>query len=591
MSDFLKQIDEDIMDYQDRYPTMQNITKKEWAFNFWILDKLYSVEEDIIEENIVDYNDKGIDCYVWHEDQRDLYLIQNKCYSEGSTLSVDYVQNDFLVRAIGALENGTYTRNAELQKLFSKYCGEPDFSVHFRLYVTNDNSVTPAIIKAVNDFNLKHDKYDAKVYSLSDIEKEYYGEPISEKKNFKFDIITINKGTTLNINPENYKINQPINAKYIFTPIKNLYDMLKKAKSEKYPIFDSNIREYLGAAGAVNKGIVKTLNNPVDRKNFFFYNNGVTIIVKKVDSINSQGAVPFIRIYNPQIVNGCQTVSTIYETLSGYPESSIDVEFADTYVMLKVLEISDDTEDMKALNDLIVTYNNSQNSINQKTFAACASEFKRIQREFERKGFLVCIKQSDKNTYKDKYKAITPLTGLNNDLIQKFGLNDRKNIKDLYIDLEKLLQVILAFSNGAQDAIQNKSKLLNPGSNQNLQVLNFVKSDVTINDILNLYLLYLRAEQEKKASDNGKMPIPFYLIDFFAQFECRSDATNISNVLSTKEDVDRIIKLYKMTISGYYSDWTDNNPGKDYNDMIKSKIDMTMVNKAKKMAETMYKSM
>ena len=587
MSDFIKQIDEDIKDYQDKYPTMPNIMKKEWALNFWILDKLYSVEEEIIEENIIDYNDKGIDCYVWHEDQRDLYLIQNKCYSDGSTLSLDYVQNDFLVRAIGALENGTYKRNPELQKIFSKYCSESDFSVHFRLYVTNDTTITSEITKAINEFNLKHDHYDAKAYGLSDIEKEYYGEPISEKKNFKFDIITINKGTTLNINPQDYKINQPINAKYIFTPIENLYEMLKKAKSEKYPIFDSNIREYLGATGAVNKGIVRTLNNPSDRKNFFFYNNGVTIIVKKVDAINSQGKAPFIRIYNPQIVNGCQTVSTIYETLSGYPESSIKTEFADTYVMLKVLEITDDSEDMKKLNDLIVTYNNSQNSINQKTFAACASEFLRIQREFERKGFLVCIKQSDKNTFKEKYKTITPLTSLNSDLIDKFGLTERKNQKDLYVDLEKFLQVLIAFSSGALDAIQNKSKLLTPGSNQNLTVLNFVKSDVTINDLLNLYLLYLRAEQEKKKSENGKMPIPFYLIEFFSQYECKKDANNISKVLSSKNEIDRIVKLYKSTISGYYSGWTSSNPGKDYNDMIKSKIDYVLVDNTRKMAESM----
>jgi hypothetical protein len=108
------------------------------------------------------------------------------------------------------------------------------------LYVTNDKAITSEITKAINDFNLKHENYDAKAYGLSDIEKEYYGEPISEKKNFKFDIITINKGTTLNINPEDYKINQPINAKYIFAPVENLYEMLKKAKSEKTDVVEEN---------------------------------------------------------------------------------------------------------------------------------------------------------------------------------------------------------------------------------------------------------------------------------------------------------------------------------------------------------------
>ncbi len=589
MSDFLKQIEEDIQDYQKRYPTMLNIQKKEWALNFWILDKLYSVEEDIIEEYIVDYNDKGIDCYVWHEDQHDLYLIQNKCYSENTSLSLDYVRNDFLVRAIGALENGSYTRSEELQKIFTKYKQDSDFSVHFRLYVTNDTAITAEITSAINEFNLKHDNYDARIYGLTDIENEYFGEPINEKKNFKFDITTINKGTILNINPEDYKLNQPINAKYIFTPVKSLYEMLKEAKKDKYPIFDSNIREYLGASGAVNKGIVKTLNNAADRKNFFFYNNGITIIVKKIDPLNSNVKNPYVRVYNPQIVNGCQTVSTIYDTLSGYSESSIETEFADTYVMLKVLEIADESDEMKTLNNLIVTYNNSQNSINQKTFAACSSEFLRIQKEFERKGFLVCIKQSDKNTFKEKYKSITSLTSKNQVYVDKFGLAQRKGVKDLYIDLEKFLQVIVSFSRGALDAIQHKSKLLVPGSTQNTEVLEFIKSDVTINDMLNLYLLYLRAEQEKKNSENGKIPIPFYLIDFFARYECNNENTTISDMLKTKEEVDKIIMLYKTTIQGYYGSWQDSNPGKDYNDMIKTKIDYSLVDNTRKMAQMMMK--
>lgn len=80
MTDFKKQIHEDIVEYQQRFQHVPNIHKDEWAFNFWILDKLFSIEEDVIEDCIIDYNDKGIDCFVWHEDRHDLYLIQNKYY-------------------------------------------------------------------------------------------------------------------------------------------------------------------------------------------------------------------------------------------------------------------------------------------------------------------------------------------------------------------------------------------------------------------------------------------------------------------------------------------------------------------------------
>lgn len=587
MVSFMKQIKEDIIDYQDRFPNIPNIHKPEWAFNFWILDKLYSQDEQLIEEKIVDYKDKGIDCWVWHEDQKDLYLIQNKYFDENTSISKDYIQNDFLVRAIGALENGTYTRSPELQTIFTRYSVDSDFSVHFRLYVTNDIAITEAIRDILKSYNQDHSNYDAEAYSLKEIETKYYGEPINEKKSLSFEIETVNGGTVLNVNTKDYKLAQNIDAKYVFTPIRNLYELLKYAHEEKYPIFDTNIREYLGSTGTVNKGIATTLKDKKDRKNFFYYNNGVTMIVKKIDPVKTQGSHATLKIYNPHIVNGCQTVSTIYEVLNGYPEMEIENDFKDCYIMLKVLQISEESEEMQILNDSIVKYNNSQNAINPKTFAANASEFRRIKTEFERKGFLMCIKQSDKHTYDNKYKTITELLNKNANLIQQFGLKDMKMTKNFYIDIEKFLQVLLAFKNGALDAIRNKSKLLVPGSNQNEAVVNLIKSpDVSINDLLCLYLLYLRAEQEKKDSESGKIPIPFYLITCFAHYDCGDRIDKISSVLDNSEKINRIIILYKKVSAAYYAEWTEENSGKDYNDMIKSPINMNLLDKQVRVQKT-----
>ena len=41
MSDFKKQIEEDIREYQENYKYISNIQKDEWAFNYWVLDKLF----------------------------------------------------------------------------------------------------------------------------------------------------------------------------------------------------------------------------------------------------------------------------------------------------------------------------------------------------------------------------------------------------------------------------------------------------------------------------------------------------------------------------------------------------------------------
>ncbi len=587
MSDFRTQLLEDFDMYRKRYPNISNLSKNEWAFNFWVLDKLFSVDEELIEDAIVDYNDKGIDCFVWHEDQKDLYLIQNKFFSDNSTVSNSYIQNDFLTRAIGALEKGTYTRSKELQSIFSSNHLNDDFSVHFYLYVTNNVCKTQVIEDGVANFNkLNAEKhYDARIFDLTDIMEAYFKEPLQEKKNFKYTLDTINNGTTLKVDNEAYKMTLALDARYVLLPVVTMYRMYLDAQKKKYPIFDENIREYLGANGSTNKKIRNTLLNPQDRSNFFFYNNGITMLVEDMTSTNMKGGHLEFDVMNPQIVNGCQTVSTIHDALSSLDQQSLESEFKNTFVMVKILKVPANNDSLKSLYRHIVEYNNSQNSINDKNLNAVKDIFKHVQDEFEWRGFLVLVKQSDKNTFtKVKYKNATQLLDKNSEYISRFGLTDYKVTADFCIDLEKVLQVILAFSSTPQDSIQNKSKLLKNESIQNKKVVDFIRStDKTENDLFNLVLLYLRAEQEKKI--DGKMPNPFYLINCFARYECKGDAGTISSNLSDSKTINDIVKKYTITIKQYYKRWTKVNPGCEYNDMIKSAVDYKLLDECKSDAE------
>lgn len=594
MADFRKQIKEDIVDFREKYPNVQNIEKDEWAFNYWVLDKLFSIEEDVIEENIVDYNDKGIDCFVWHEDLKDLYLIQNKFYSDTSTVSNSYIQNDFLTRAIGALDKGTYTRSKTLQDIYKKYSRDEEFSVHFHLYVTNNTSKTKEVVDGIASFNEKYapQRFDAKLFLLDDIQEMYYKEPIRDKNSFKYSICTINKGTILNVDNEAYKMTLALDAKYVLTPVTVIYRMYKDAEMQKYSLFDENIREYLGSNGTVNKKIVSTLKDPNDRRNFFFYNNGITMIVSDMSADYMQGSVRAFDVFDPQIVNGCQTVSTIHETLSGLPEATLDKEFENTFVMIKILKIPSNEDNLKTLYRNIVTYNNSQNSINEKTFTAVQDVFKHIQSEFEWRGFLVCIKQSDKNSFLSKYKTATILLDQSNKSLKLFGLDDYNKPKDFLVDLEKLLQTILAFISTPQDAIQNKSKLLRDQSSQNERVIGFIRgAESTSKDLYNLFLLYLRAEKEKKKNPEGKVPNPFYLIYCFAHYECKGDSSKISYLLDNKENIDLLVQKYIFLLKRYYSKWVKKNPGREYNDMIKAAIDLPLLDECKTDAEDMLAMM
>ena len=226
-------------------------------------------------------------------------------------------------------------------------------------------------------------------------------------------------------------------------------------------------------------------------------------------------------------------------------------------------------------------------NFSQKTFEANASEFRRLQTEFERKGLLICIKQSDKHTFITKYSKPTELKNNNNELIKRFGIKDLSVTKDYFVDLEKLLQVFVSFSGTSLDAIQNKSKLLKPGTTQNNLILDFIKSEVSINEMMELYLLYLRAEQEKKAADQIKFN-PFQLIYCFSRYSCASgDINKIHQSLSSEEDINKLMNFYMAVLNTYYEDWIDKAPGRDYNDMIKSPMDLEILDKSKKILSSL----
>ena len=466
MDDFRNQIREDIVMIRKNNPFMSNIEKDEWVFNYWILDNIYNVDQELIESQITDYNDMGVDAYEFFEETKDLYLIQNKYYQDNSVLSADYVMNDFLSRPISALENGTYKRSKDLQNIFNKYKKNPEFRVHLELYITNNNK-NDQILKYISDFNTIHTNYVARIYYLDDIKEKYYGEVVQHNKKLDIVIDTIVKGTILNINNSNYKLKNVIDARYVFTPITTIYKIYREAMEKQYPIFDKNIREYLGNTG-INKNIINTLKNKDERVNFFYYNNGITLICSDMSSIKTQNSVmnrnAYFTVSNPQIVNGCQTVNSIYEVLKDIDPNELENEFKDVFVMLKVLQIDNNNEKENKLYKDIVKYNNSQNSIDEKTFVSNTVLFQRFQNEFEKRGFLLLIKQSDKNQFKNKYKQLTILKERSHQYTEKFHLEFAK-VTDFFIPLEKLLQIILAFQSGGFESFTKKSSLLKINSN------------------------------------------------------------------------------------------------------------------------------
>ena len=88
--------------------------------------------------------------------------------------------------------------------------------------------------------------------------------------------------------------------------LKELVDLYHNFQPNPEKIFESNVRG-LQSSKKVSNQILSSLENTNKAKNFYKLHNGITIVGDKISETNS---VKYI-ISNPQIVNGCQTITTI----------------------------------------------------------------------------------------------------------------------------------------------------------------------------------------------------------------------------------------------------------------------------------------
>ena len=562
---FRDQISEDIKLMQENLSWEENIHKDEYAFNCWVLSNIYNLDEEECVNNITEYNDKCIDCFAHYEEDKELYIIQNKYYSSTNRLSSQEV-SDFLTRPLATLNNGNY-KNRELQKIYSE-AKKGDYTVYLHFYVTN-NIRTTDVDAVLKDFSRKD--IVARVFYLDDIKEKYYGESFKRNEKLEATIGLVVKASCLAIRPDEYKLPNMLESYYVMAEINDVYEIWHKAKLCNYELFERNIRDYLGGSGGINKAIIETLRNPEDRGNFFYYNNGITIICDRAKAGSEK-----VEISNPQIVNGCQTVNSIAEVL--HPDDSRNNNFKHVYVIVKILVLD---KKSKEFYRTIVKYSNSQNAINEKVFGATQEPFFRMQKEIRKLGFLLIVKQSDKNTFKEDYKDKKSKGQLlelanKNSAVNFFQFERRL---DVQIHLETLIQIIGAFKIDAHFAYARKSSLLKKNTKSkyyeefSTQIANFF----TFDSMVKLIVLYKKSECDKKNSSDKKSPSPYYLLNFLGYYlgTLGVDKQAFLNRVSM-EQLAFIYRFFKSLPSRYYNSYKEKY-GLEYNQMIKQKVDTDLM--------------
>jgi len=119
-------------------------------------------------------------------------------------------------------------------------------------------------------------------------------------------------------------------------------------------LLDKNIRKYLGI-NAVNKAIQDTLIDDSKRSNFFFYNNGITMICSDFKYNALQKDNWKVQAKSLQIINGGQTCKTIYQVI----KNNLDIDFSDITVLLRLYAVGSDESVIEG----ITRATNSQNPV------------------------------------------------------------------------------------------------------------------------------------------------------------------------------------------------------------------------------------
>jgi hypothetical protein len=143
---------------------------------------------------------------------------------------------------------------------------------------------------------------------------------------------------------------------------------------EKYGsrLLEGNVRSFLSARGAVNKGIrLSLLNNP---DKFLAYNNGITATATSV-VLRNEGPVSYLsEISDLQIVNGGQTTASMHDFLKKERDNG---NLKRANVQMKLLVVK--PEASNEMVPQIARYSNSQNKVSEADFFSNSS----FHRKFE----------------------------------------------------------------------------------------------------------------------------------------------------------------------------------------------------------------
>jgi len=105
----------------------------------------------------------------------------------------------------------------------------------------------------------------------------------------------------------NSRNKEEINAMFVRLKLTDVVKLQKAFTVKGFDLFDANVRDFQKKKGLSQKILHSVRNHPTS---FHIFHNGLTFSCSSIEKENADKYY----INRPQIINGCQTVSTLYDT-------------------------------------------------------------------------------------------------------------------------------------------------------------------------------------------------------------------------------------------------------------------------------------
>lgn len=226
--------------------------------------------------------------------------------------------------------------------------------------------------------------------------------------------------------------------------LKDLVDFVTLNGEINLSLFDGNVRDSYKSSSSINKDIIETLEKKITINDFWWLNNGITIICKSMKK-----GMGNLRINEPQIVNGLQSVVAIYDTFKEGNKLN-----ANKKIMVRIL-----VENESSNIDTIIKTTNTQNPVDDYLL----SSTKPIHREIE-KAFLTFDNGYFYDRRKNYYKNLK---------------KDKNKIFDIKYTFKTYSSIFLGIPSQVRTATKKNFKLYNDQVfNSNINAISYLYSDL-----------------------------------------------------------------------------------------------------------------